>query len=225
MLRIGHRGAPGGNRYQENTLASFQRALFSGADAIEFDVQRTKDDELVVFHDDTLAPLIKKKKGAIRDYTLKELKSFRIHGEPIATLEEVFEEFGDSFRMINAELKVKGVAEDVNECIARFKLRHTVIVSSFYWEEVRKVRAAHKALLVEGGRNPQKNCLEAIRYAKKYKMLAVHMEREMIDWCAIEKTHDARLLLNAWVVNDAGEMEKFKKWGVDGIFSDFPALL
>ncbi|MEM3174237.1 MAG: glycerophosphodiester phosphodiesterase family protein, partial [Candidatus Bathyarchaeia archaeon] len=48
-LKIGHRGA---KAYEpENTIRSFKRALELGVNAIELDVRRTKDGELVVIHD------------------------------------------------------------------------------------------------------------------------------------------------------------------------------
>ena len=49
---IGHRG----NRAHapENTLESFLEALALGADALEFDLQLSRDGQLVVFHDATL---------------------------------------------------------------------------------------------------------------------------------------------------------------------------
>lgn len=51
---IGHRGAWGAAA-RENSLAAFERAIELGAEMIEFDVRRTRDDELIVFHDAELA--------------------------------------------------------------------------------------------------------------------------------------------------------------------------
>jgi glycerophosphoryl diester phosphodiesterase len=51
-LKIGHRGAAA--VAPENTLASFRRAVELGADAVEFDLHRTRDGRFVVIHDDTL---------------------------------------------------------------------------------------------------------------------------------------------------------------------------
>jgi glycerophosphoryl diester phosphodiesterase len=49
---IGHRGAPA--ELPENTLPSFAHALAAGADAIELDVQETKDHVVIVHHDATV---------------------------------------------------------------------------------------------------------------------------------------------------------------------------
>jgi glycerophosphoryl diester phosphodiesterase len=49
-LVIGHRGNP--MKYQENTLDGFKSLLETNADGFEMDIYVTKDDKLVVFHDD-----------------------------------------------------------------------------------------------------------------------------------------------------------------------------
>jgi len=52
VLPIAHRGASG--VAPENTKIAFVKALDMGARAIEFDVQLTRDNVPIVFHDDTL---------------------------------------------------------------------------------------------------------------------------------------------------------------------------
>jgi glycerophosphoryl diester phosphodiesterase len=46
MRLIAHRGAP--QKFQENTLASFEAALNNGAQYIELDVHITQDNHLIV---------------------------------------------------------------------------------------------------------------------------------------------------------------------------------
>jgi len=50
---VGHRGFGSGQRggYRENTVASFRAAVASGLSAVELDVHRSSDGELVVRHD------------------------------------------------------------------------------------------------------------------------------------------------------------------------------
>lgn len=52
MRLIAHRGAP--QKFQENTLASFEAALSNGAKYIEFDVHITQDNHLIVYHNDSI---------------------------------------------------------------------------------------------------------------------------------------------------------------------------
>src|SRR5713101_7025811 len=49
---IGHRGSAG--THPENTLESFGAAAATGAPYIEFDIHMTRDNEIVVAHDDHL---------------------------------------------------------------------------------------------------------------------------------------------------------------------------
>ena len=58
----------------ENALPAFHRAVEAGY-GVELDVQRTKDGQIVVFHDDTLLRMCGVT-GAIRDYTFEELSAF-----------------------------------------------------------------------------------------------------------------------------------------------------
>ena len=46
---VAHRGVAAGAA--ENTIAAFTNAIDAGADMIEFDVRRTRDGELIAFHD------------------------------------------------------------------------------------------------------------------------------------------------------------------------------
>ena len=68
-----HRGAS--SHAPENTLAAFQLAIDQGAEAIELDVQLTRDQEVVVFHDVHLDRTTNGS-GKVKDLTLSELKSY-----------------------------------------------------------------------------------------------------------------------------------------------------
>lgn len=72
-----HRGLHG-KGVPENTLTAFERAAARGC-GIELDVRRTKDGELVIFHDEKLERLCGQK-GGVGDYTLSELQTMRLSG-------------------------------------------------------------------------------------------------------------------------------------------------
>jgi glycerophosphoryl diester phosphodiesterase len=55
VTAIAHRGDPVHQR--ENTLAAFASAVAQGADMLELDLRRTRDDAIVVLHDQTLLRL------------------------------------------------------------------------------------------------------------------------------------------------------------------------
>ncbi|MER7333703.1 MULTISPECIES: glycerophosphodiester phosphodiesterase family protein [unclassified Micromonospora] len=63
--------------YLENTITSMRAAFDAGADIVEFDIQLTRDDRLVVFHDHLLECRTDGT-GKIRDHTLAELRRLDI---------------------------------------------------------------------------------------------------------------------------------------------------
>src|SRR5204862_2709032 len=70
---ICHRGAS--EHAHENTLEAFRATFELGGDGNEFDIRSTKDDVLVVFHDDMLDRLLTAY-GDVSDYTWNELQRF-----------------------------------------------------------------------------------------------------------------------------------------------------
>lgn len=87
-----HRGLHDNNSdAPENSMKAFKKAVDAGY-GIELDVQLTKDKIPVIFHDDNLLRVCGEK-GAIGDYTWKELKQFRLFDteETIPKFEEVLQ--------------------------------------------------------------------------------------------------------------------------------------
>ncbi|MDR1797843.1 MAG: glycerophosphodiester phosphodiesterase [Clostridiales Family XIII bacterium] len=75
----------------ENSLAAFEQAIRKGT-AIELDVQLTKDERVVVFHDDNVKRMTGFD-GELEKMTLDELKQLRLKGteERIPTFDEVLD--------------------------------------------------------------------------------------------------------------------------------------
>ncbi|MGV3764085.1 glycerophosphodiester phosphodiesterase [Parapedobacter sp.] len=88
-----HRG--GAHEYDENTIGAFQETYNKGLRGYETDVRRTKDGQLVIFHDANLKRIVGNEE-AIEDLTLAELKQLRTKkGNEIPTLDEVLAFFSD----------------------------------------------------------------------------------------------------------------------------------
>ena len=82
ILIIGHRGA--NNIAPENTLKAFKKAIELEADFIEFDVQMSRDGELVITHDLDIERLTGEKKY-VKDLTLVKIENsshWVIHDQP-----------------------------------------------------------------------------------------------------------------------------------------------
>ncbi len=79
----------------ENSLPAIQSCIDLGVDMVEIDLKKTKDGHLVIMHDRTIDRTTNGK-GKISDYTLEELKAFRLKDKDgnltehaIPTFEEV----------------------------------------------------------------------------------------------------------------------------------------
>ena len=83
MLNIAHRGFSG--KYPENTLLAFQKAIEAGADGAQLDVHLTKDNQLVVIHDERIDRTTDGE-GFVADYTYDELSRF----DASATFKDVY---------------------------------------------------------------------------------------------------------------------------------------
>lgn len=91
---VGHRGCA--ERWSENTLLGFRRAIALGVDAVECDVQMSADGAAVIVHDDCVDRTTDGS-GAVADMTLAQLRRLDFgRGERIPTLAEVLELFGDA---------------------------------------------------------------------------------------------------------------------------------
>ena len=102
-----HRGLyKNGTALPENSLPAIRKAVEEGY-GIEFDIQVTKDGVPVVFHDFTLHRMCGQK-GRVCDYTLEELRKFRLLdcGEPIPTFSEVLKVVDGKVPLI-IEMKVE----------------------------------------------------------------------------------------------------------------------
>lgn len=86
--------------YLENTISSMEAAFKTGVDLVAFDVQPTKDDNFVIFHDWTL-DCRTNGNGVTRDFTTKELQA----------LDEVLNHFPDRSFLIHIK------SDDENEGI------------------------------------------------------------------------------------------------------------
>lgn len=89
MKRIAHRGLS--EKYPENTLLAFSKAIEAGADGIETDLRLSLDEEIILFHDKTLKH---KKRPYIKPESLSlwELKKLDIsEEEQIPTLDALLE--------------------------------------------------------------------------------------------------------------------------------------
>lgn len=241
MLKIGHRGARG--LEPENTLRSFEKAIQLGADMIEFDVQLTKDKEIVVIHDLTVDRTTDGK-GKVGNLTLGQIKQLDAgQGEKVPTLIEALE-FLKGRCQINIEAKSRKVINYLTrELKARDLASMPIYISSNYFKSLEKIEQALPKVKVAWTFKATDSYLKQslwiflmfIFYPLVKHYVVKRLKRNGIDVVSIhhllcsrnfiDKIHQCNKIAFAWTVNRPGKIAWLKEWGVDGIFSDYPDRL
>jgi glycerophosphoryl diester phosphodiesterase len=219
VLKIGHRGA---RAYEpENTLSSFRRALELGVDAVELDVRRTKDNELVVIHNADVNKTTDGS-GAVNELTLEEIQRFVTEkGEHVPTLEDVLDAVAKRVKVL-VELKETGTEEQVIDLIRKKRLIENVIIISFHEDVLRKVRELSDEVETGLIYVRHKNPIGAALDLKAEYLLPLYRFTHSAN---VRKAHEAGLKVFVWTINSKEEAEEYKKKGVVGIASDRPDIL
>jgi len=233
MVNFAHRGDS--INYPENTLLAFKEAIKAGAGGIELDVHKTKDNKLVVIHDEDIERTFLGK-GLVKNFTLEELKAFKcrrvlFRDNPechIPTLEEVLDIVKKSNIILNIELKTdeihyEGIEEDVINLIKKYALNNNVLLSSFNLDSIRICKEIDSN--IKTGLLYYKTIENIIEIAKALKADAIHPYLELVNEELIREAHKFNLELNIYTVNDPKYMRMFRNGGVDGLFTDDPKLL
>ena len=232
MMRIAHRGLAG--LYPENTRLSFEKALDYKPDAMEMDVQMTKDGELVVFHDEELGRMTRGVRGWVKNYTLDELKQLDIRGDfdvpvqRILTLDEYFDLVDSSDIKTFVELKnsfivYSGMEEKVLEVISAHKQREKCIVYSANHFSVMNFKA--KAPDIEVCFPFDNWVFDRGSYCEKYGVTMTIPYYLSLTKQDIEDFHEHGVRVYPWTVDDPKDMKVMSEMGVDGMLTNRIDLL
>lgn len=226
MMRIAHRGLAG--LYPENTLLSFEKCLEYSPDAIELDVQLTKDGELVVVHDEELLRTTGAK-GWVKDFTLSELKElnaaygYDFPKQEIPTLDEYFYLIKDRDILTFVELKnsfvtYPGLEEKVLEVIDERERRDSVIIYSANHYSVMKFKEMAPDIEICF---PFDNWIfDYGEYCEKRGVTITIPYYKAMTPKLIADFHEHGVKVYPWTVDDRDEMLEMLKMGADGLLTN-----
>lgn len=218
FLVIAHRGA---SSYEpENTLSAFRKALDMRADAIEFDVRRSKDGEPVVIHDEDLKRVsnIDKK---IFELTVVELKNIKVfYKETIPTLDEVLTEFGNIVPLF-IEIKDEGIEDKIIEYIKKHQVYDNTLIISFNYNILSKIKK--NLSKIDIGLLTYKRPLP-IDSAIKLKAFAILPRYNLLTPNVVKELHSKNIKIYTWTINDISIALKIVNYNIDGIATDNPLL-
>ncbi|MEU8437068.1 glycerophosphodiester phosphodiesterase family protein [Streptomyces sp. NPDC029216] len=245
-----HRGA---SAYApENTLEAIGLARRLGFDWVENDVQRTKDGELVVIHDDTLARTTDveqvfpdRKPWRVKDFTAAEIArldagswfSPRFAGARVPTLREYMEGVQDNRQRLLLEIKkpelYPGIEEQTLKVLEEtgwLDLQHVsrrLVVQSFSADSVRTVHGLRPDLVTAFLGTPA--VADLPRYAEFTDRINPWHTTISADWVAavhgLRGAHGKVMEVDTWIVDDAPTARKVREMGVDGIITNAPDVV
>ncbi len=235
-LVIAHRGSSA--HAPENTLAAFQLAAEQGADAIELDVDLTRDRQAIIMHDATLNRTTDGT-GAVHELTLAEIrrvdagawKSAAFKGERVPLLDEVFATVGQRV-LINVEVKSmslrsNGVEAQVAALVQQHNLFERVLISSFNPFALRRIKLSEPRLACALIYAPDLPVY--LRQAWLAPLIphldARHPQHSQVNQSLVEQWHARGQRVNVWTVNDVATLRAMTRAGVDGIIGDDPVFL
>ena len=204
---IAHRGFHN-EEFTENGMKAFENALKHGL-PIELDVHLTKDNDLIVCHDEDLKRTTGKS-GIIEDLTVKEIKeNYRLlDGGEVPTFIEVLDFVNEQVPMV-VELKVfrknyKPLAKKVTE-VLKEKVRDTknYLLISFDPRSLWPLKKLGiiRSLLATGG-----EYFYVYRYFR-HTVESVDLDQTLFDKKQIQKYHK-RYFVNAWTIENEEQLNK-----------------
>ena len=228
MKILAHRGYS--TNYPENTMIAFQEAAKMDIWGVEFDVHLTKDNQLVVIHDESI-DRTSTGKGYVKDMTLEELRAFdygswfapEFAGQKIPTLAETLAVFISTPFQINIEIKsdifeYPGIEALIANEIHAFNLEDRVIISSFNHESIARFQQimpnVKTALLFAS------LIVNIEEYVKKQGADAIHIPYYYGMRSIVQQAIKNGMIVRTYTVNDAAIARQMESLRIDAVFSD-----
>ncbi|MDD2382090.1 MAG: glycerophosphodiester phosphodiesterase family protein [Mariniphaga sp.] len=229
---IAHRGASW--LAPENTVTSANLAWELGADAVEIDVYLTKNNKVMVIHDNSTG----RTAGNVKNYTIRDTPSrvlrkleagswkdeiFR--GEKIPFISEILKTVPEGKKLV---VEIKAGREIIpylrQEIKKSGKLKQVVFIC-FNWEvilETRKVFPDNPCYWLSSSKEEWKSKKEEVAKAG---LTGVNLHYKIIDEEVMQWAEKSNLEVLTWTVNDPDIAWKLTDMGVAGITTDRPGWL
>lgn len=214
---VAHRGAWKKNNLPENSIVSLRHAIDLKLPGSEFDVWRTADDSLVINHDAHYNKLL------IEKTNYADLIQLKLsNGENLPTLREYIIEGkkNNKHTLLVCEIKPSEISKERGkttalktvETIKKLNADKITCYISFDYEILKQIREVDQKTVLqylEGNKSPQEvkaDMISGVDY--HYSVFIKHPE-----W--IKEAKENNIILNAWTVNEASEMD----WIIDHKFN------
>ena len=219
---IAHRGSS--TVHPDNSWAAFEAAVAEGADAIECDVQATRDGALVVRHD-----------LAIGEWPLADLSAAEVAVRAPGTV--ILADLLAWAQRVHIDLLVEVKSPDaiaaVAAAIAATAWRERVVLGSFHGPALANVKAIHRELRTSFMVGSVVAPAELIHLARAYQVDDVHLcwesraarPHRLLDRTSVERLRGAGMQLTLWHEEREDELQALVGLEPDAICTNTPAAL
>jgi glycerophosphoryl diester phosphodiesterase len=212
----------------ENTLSAMRKAIESGADYAEMDVQLTADGKVVLLHDRDLKRVAGDSRR-LHELTYDEVRKLDVgswfdpafSGERVPTLVEVIALCRGKIRL-NIELKFFGpdrrLVPAVADIVREQDFESDCLITSLNYDALQEARQ-HNPRLRTG-----LTVAHALGDVSRLEVDALSVRADYLSDELLRAAHRYGREVHVWTVNDAGQMMRLMKRGVDNIITTDPDL-
>ncbi|MFX0123786.1 MAG: glycerophosphodiester phosphodiesterase [Candidatus Hodarchaeota archaeon] len=234
VLNIAHRGGAG--LAPENTLTCFKQGLIF-ADMIEFDIQPTKDSQLVVYHDRHGIERTTNGKGRVPNLTFEYIRSLdagswfdpKYRGEKIPTFSEVLEETSTTTIQYNIELKYYDPETDwfeneIINSIKKYKIEDRTVITARYVENILRLQEIDPKIdyvLLQKERPPN----EYFKLISKLNLKTAQIRPSALESSFLNRCQKDDIRVFYFYADEPAEMKRVIELGVDGLLTNYPDRL
>ena len=222
MMKIfAHRGASGS--YPENTQSAIKAAVDILVDGIEVDVQSCLDDYMIIH--DTWLDRTTSGRGKVNNLTREQIQQFDAgNGEYVPTLSQLLEWVNNS-TLINLELKHTFSLDKfvilIEASVAANKLsRDNLLVSSFDHHQLMWLK--QQLPWVKIGALTASIPINYAEFAQRLHAYSIHIDKNFINHEFVADAKKRDLQVYAYTVDKQEDIEQMLRYGVDGIFTNYP---
>ncbi len=223
-LIIAHRGA---NRFtMENTIPAFRKAVELGCDGVELDVRLTRDNKVIVFHDDNLKRLFGINES-INELFFEKLK--RLTDDRIPLLGDVLEVV-KGMRLINIELTIDGkfsgvLEEQMLKVIKNYDISDRILFSSFNPLSIGLIKRLRRDLRTGFLFDKDAFYMELGGVLASFlKCESVNPQFSILNDFMMMHYREWGLRVYTWTVDKKEDIREMMRLGVDGIITNRPEL-
>ncbi len=219
-LVIAHRGDS--SRALENSTEAVSLALSLPVDMIEIDIRKSLDDVLYVMHDKDTGRTADMNLD-IEQSTSEEIARVKLkNGEPIPTLEDMLRLVAGKVGL-NIEVKSDGAGAVLSRHLFHYRYSGYILVSSFKEPEIHSARGVMLDLPVSVIFDTFSEHDLPVYAARGYGVIS--LKKKTVSEELIAACHERKIKVYVWTVDEEDEIKKFITWGVDGIYSNRPAVV